>query len=1021
MRILGAFGAPLAALALASASFAAPAGTAAPFLGQGLRERLRADGRVRVLVSREAPPAGRDTLPGGLDVVRSLSGGRLLAGWLTPEGLDRLRADRSTRAVVLDRVVRPAGQVGVAQIGADRLQTAGLTGAGRAIGIIDTGIDLYHPDLGAGADGSSRVIGGWNFADGDSEVFDCNGHGTAVAGVAAGGQGIAPEASIVALKVFGARDGCGAALASDVLSAVDWAVGRRYDLRIDVLNLSLADERVRAGFCDAEDPVSAEAFARARAAGLVVVAASGNTGHPGGLSWPACHSDVVSVGMVYSLGVGPVEWNEEADCRDAITGPDLVPCASNSGEALSLLAPGVKWLVPTAGGGRRTSFSGTSAAAPAAAGSLLLARQVRPYRDPLLSVDFLRLTGVPVVDDRSGRISPRVDVGAAFSSTSPFTGPCASEPGSEDLSGAIVCRTETSALLGTVSSLTVSLSLEHPDLSRVRATLTGPDGITVRMFGGVARAGTVLREVVGRTLESEEPLSLFAGHPAAGEWVLRLEDGSTSVGGRLTSWALLIEPAAPRPGGLPGAMTTLLPTVAKTAGRHGAFFSTDVVLFNADEMVPANVSLAFYPAAHPDGEPVTVSLSLPPLSTRTLSDVVGNAFRSSGFGPVHVSAPESVVLASRTNSTGAGGGSYGLLAPGVSPDRSIGAGEPPVYLAPVFRPSSSRLNAGFVETAGASASVEVLIRDGSGTVKGRFDVELEALGSRQVSDVQAAAAVGADAGDLLEVHVRGGSGRVVAWATAVDNGSNDGLLVVGSKARRDAYLPAATRSPGLYGAFFRTDLKLSNPSHSPINVRISHFPSKGTVLYPLVVSLGAYETRVFEDVLASLLGATADSAGALRVTVLGDAPGIVASSRTYTEEPGRSYGLAIGLLNDAEAVANERIALTFLSSSPDARTNLGFLETFGLPTLVKVTLYDNAGGALASRELALGRYQAVQWNDVFAETGAPPRESASAIVEVLSGGAVIAHAIRVDNRTNDASFMEGRVLRKPLALSRTDR
>ena len=92
-----------------------------------------------------------------------------------------------------------------------------MTGAGRAIGIVDTGIDLYHPDLGAAADGTSRVVGGWNFADGNGDLYDCNGHGTAVAGVAAGGQGIAPEASIVALKVFGARDGCGAALASDVL------------------------------------------------------------------------------------------------------------------------------------------------------------------------------------------------------------------------------------------------------------------------------------------------------------------------------------------------------------------------------------------------------------------------------------------------------------------------------------------------------------------------------------------------------------------------------------------------------------------------------------------------------------------------------------------------------------------------------------------------------------------------------------------------------------------------------------
>jgi hypothetical protein len=46
--------------------------------------------------------------------------------------------------------------------------------------------------------------------------------------------------------------------------------------------------------------------------------------------------------------------------------------------------------------------------------------------------------------------------------------------------------------------------------------------------------------------------------------------------------------------------------------------------------------------------------------------------------------------------------------------------------------------------------------------------------------------------------------------------------------------------------------------------------------------------------------------------------------------------------------------------------------------------------------------------------GASPQKHASAIVEVLDGGGVIAHAIRVDNRTNDASFLPGRVLRPAL-------
>lgn len=1011
MRRFRATGALLAAAVLGPAFSPAHAATAKLQVGEGVREELAATGRVRVLVARGERGDGTEALPPGFEVVRSLSGGGILSGWLSPSGLSSLKDDGLTRAVVLDRVVRPAGQVGTAQIGADRLLAAGVSGAGRTIAIVDTGIDPFHPDFGGGAAGGSRVLGGWNFADGNADVYDCEGHGTSVAGVAAGAQGIAPQASIVALKVFGARDGCAGALTSDVLAAVDWALERREQLGIEVLNLSLADDRVRSGFCDSEDPVSARLFARARAEGLAVVAASGNSGQSASLSWPACHSDVVSVGMVYSAAQGPNSWTGASGCSDLVTGPDVIPCISNVGPALSILAPGVRWVAPTAGGGRRTSFSGTSAAAPAAAASLLLSRQVSPFSDPSLTADFIRLTGVPVTSSRTGATTPRVDVGAAFVSASPFTGPCEHVPASGAASGALVCRATVDALVGKVSSLTVALSLERPRLDGLTAFLSGPDGTTVRLVDRPVLPGTVFREVVGRTVESDEPLSLFAGRPAAGTWTLRVEDGPDPDESRLTSWAIVVEPEAPttiRPSDPPA---RLLPTITRNAGLFGSFFTTDMVLFNPDDRAGADVTLTFLPSGRSHDVAATVTLSVPPLSTRALDDVVGNAFRTTGFGPVHVAAPQNVVVASRTDTTSAGGGSYGLLVPDVGPEGAIGRLDPSAWLAPVFRPGSSRVNIGFVEVGGAPASVELLVRDGSGAVRGRIAIELVPFESRQVNDVHASAGVAAAADDLFELRVLSGEGRIVGWATAIDNGSNDGFLDTASRLRRDAYLPAAARAPGRFGSFFRTDLKLSNPWPSPVNVRISYFPSKGDGPFQLILSLGAWETRLFEDALSSLLGLPEDSAGALRLTVLGTSPGIVASSRTYAEEGAKTYGLAIGVLENAEAVAGEQIALTFLSSSAAVRTNLGFLETFGFATRVRVTLLGVTGETLAVRELLLDRYEAVQWNDVFAEMGAVPAENASALVEVLDGGAVIAHAIRVDNRTNDASFLPGRVLR----------
>ena len=286
---------------------------------------------------------------------RRLENAPVLSGFATPAAVYTLAARPDVLHVGLDRLVRPAGQVGAAQIGADRMLGIGVTGLGRSIAVVDSGIDLQHPDLQHPGGGSWP---GANIADGTADLADCSGHGTEVAGVLKGPQGIAPDAGLVVLKVFGARDGCKTARASDVLAAIDWAVSHAAGTDLDAINLSLADDTPRPGFCDGEDPAGAAAFGAARAAGLSVVAAAGNEGRTAGLPWPACLSSVASVGMVYSLASGPLQWGGTASCTDLVTGPDVIPCASNAGSGLSALAPGVDWTTAVSGGGRRRASRG---------------------------------------------------------------------------------------------------------------------------------------------------------------------------------------------------------------------------------------------------------------------------------------------------------------------------------------------------------------------------------------------------------------------------------------------------------------------------------------------------------------------------------------------------------------------------------------------------------------------------------------------------------------------------------------
>src|SRR6266542_308035 len=127
----------------------------------------------------------------------------------------------------------------IKQVKADEFWSMfGTKGAGVVIAIIDTGIDYTHPAV------AGRVIGGYDFVNKDNDPMDDHFHGTHVAGIAAGNSdtlvGVAPEASLIAVKVLNAS---GSGSESDVLAAIERTVdpngdGNMSD-RVDVANLSL--------------------------------------------------------------------------------------------------------------------------------------------------------------------------------------------------------------------------------------------------------------------------------------------------------------------------------------------------------------------------------------------------------------------------------------------------------------------------------------------------------------------------------------------------------------------------------------------------------------------------------------------------------------------------------------------------------------------------------------------------------------------------------------------------------------
>lgn len=244
------------------------------------------------------------------------------------------RVDEDVEVYALAR--RTPAQVlpwGIERVGAP-LTWSRSTGSGVRVAVLDSGIDLDHPDL------VRNIHGGVNTLVPSRSADDDNGHGTHVAGIiaavnnATGSVGVAVDASLYAVKVLDRR---GAGYISDIIEGLDWAVANN----MHVVNLSLGTEQ--------HIPSLQEAIDRTVRAGVLVVAAAGNNGKE--VLYPARYEGVIAVGMV----------NDEGQIHRS----------SSRGSALDIVAPGVN-VYSTYKSGKYRDMTGTSMAAPHVAGAAAL-------------------------------------------------------------------------------------------------------------------------------------------------------------------------------------------------------------------------------------------------------------------------------------------------------------------------------------------------------------------------------------------------------------------------------------------------------------------------------------------------------------------------------------------------------------------------------------------------------------------------------------------------------------------------
>ena len=410
------------------------------------RQRGRAVAELAGRVMRDAP---------GLQVKRQYSIFPFLSVQVDEQALRQLRACPAVEGIYPDRRMKATLRQSGPLIGQPTVEAAGYDGAGVGIAILDSGIDYTHPDLGGAAFPNAKVVGGYDFVNLDNDPRDDEGHGTFVAGIAAGtgatNRGIAPGAHLLALKILDAN---GLGWSTDVIAAVEWCIvnqhtmggpGGSVDFNIKAINLSLGDasEWTDPEEC-AADPEGI-AIADAVDSGIVVAVAAGNEGYLGGVAIPACVPDALAVGATYDANYwSGVTWES---CTDDSVPVDAICCFSNRGELLDVFAPGGLITAPDWGGSYVVS-GGTSAATPHVAGAVAVLVDAG-VTDPDAIRARLRRTGVQIVDPLTDVQTARIDlVGAVYNT--PAVGPA-------DLVVTVVEASSTSALVGDAIDVRVTV------------------------------------------------------------------------------------------------------------------------------------------------------------------------------------------------------------------------------------------------------------------------------------------------------------------------------------------------------------------------------------------------------------------------------------------------------------------------------------------------------------------------------------------------------------------------------------
>jgi subtilisin len=481
----------------------------------------------------------------------------------------RVARDPRVRTVQADRVVEAFEQTlptGIDRIDGELSTAAKINGVDERVdvdvAIIDTGIDIDHPDL--------NVVGGKNCSRGTS-FDDGNGHGTHVAGTVGaldndtGVVGVAPGARLWAVRVL---DNSGSGSWSSVICGVDWVTARNADTDptndIEVANMSLGGSGSE-GSCT--DGGLRQAICKSVAEGVTYAVAAGNSAVDAQNYVPATYPEVITVSALADFDGKPGGLGAPT-CRTDVD--DTFANFSNYGADIDLIAPGVCILSTWKGGGYNT-ISGTSMASPHVAGAAALYKASNATKTPAQVLAALQGAGNlnwSAADDGDKTKETLLNVDAFDTAGTINTAPTASftyectnlactfdASASSDADGTIASYEWNFGDGGTGSGVKPAYTYPAADTYTVALKVTDDKGAT----GTSSKTVTVTSPAGGTTEYSTSTSYVSSGGKTADKHLsvtIKVTDGTNAVSGATVVAVVSKNGAA-------------LPTVTGTTGSTG--------------------------------------------------------------------------------------------------------------------------------------------------------------------------------------------------------------------------------------------------------------------------------------------------------------------------------------------------------------------------------------------------------------------------------------------------------------------